>query len=196
MRKKWEKDEGEEAWRLTRRKTITTTTTKEGEQRWMEYLLHIPVEASVSKYEAEFQLWRFNAQTAETEKRDGSSQHPGWTMVFDPLITKCFVLFNPWCRRDDVFLEDEAQREEYVLNDVGRIFTGSWESPRSRKWNYGQFEPDCMEAAFEIVSRIDEFDGRSDVVNVMRTVSQMLNAMDEDNGVLEGNWSGIYYDGR
>lgn len=39
---------------------------------------------------------------------------------------------------DPVYIENEEQRQEYVLNDLGKIYIGSYSSPRGRKWVYGQ----------------------------------------------------------
>ena len=65
-----------------------------------------------------------------------------------------------------------------------------------KRWNYAQFEPDCVDAAFKIAETIDDFDRRNDVVEIVRTVSQMVNATDGDNGVIVGNWSQDFSDGR
>lgn len=35
-------------------------------------------------------------------------------------------------------MDDEEERKEYVLNDLGVIFYGAPENIRSRSWNYGQ----------------------------------------------------------
>lgn len=39
---------------------------------------------------------------------------------------------------DAVYLDDEKEREEYVLNDVGVLFHGNVEDVKSRSWSYGQ----------------------------------------------------------
>ncbi|XP_071592599.1 coagulation factor XIII A chain isoform X2 [Heliangelus exortis] len=49
-----------------------------------------------------------------------------------------YILFNPWCQEDAVYLDDEKEREEYVLNDVGIVFHGNIEDIKLRSWSYGQ----------------------------------------------------------
>ena len=39
---------------------------------------------------------------------------------------------------DDVYMESEAERKEYVLNNNGIIFCGSLQIPISVHWNYAQ----------------------------------------------------------
>lgn len=39
---------------------------------------------------------------------------------------------------DDVFLDSEEERQEYVLNDSGIIFRGVEKHIRAQGWNYGQ----------------------------------------------------------
>lgn len=39
---------------------------------------------------------------------------------------------------DAVYLDDEKEREEYVLNDVGIVFHGDVNEVKLRSWSYGQ----------------------------------------------------------
>ena len=46
--------------------------------------------------------------------------------------------FNFIFIEDIVYMENEAERFEYVLNDTGRIWIGSARCHYGRPWNFGQ----------------------------------------------------------
>ncbi|KAH9529869.1 hypothetical protein DERF_003727 [Dermatophagoides farinae] len=109
---------------------------------------------------------------------------------------KIFLLFNPWNRDDTVYLSDEVRRQEYVLNDIGKIYIGSHSKPKGRQWVYGQFEESVLPAAVFLLdkSRLD-YSARANPAKVVRAVAALVNSHD-DNGLLVGNWSGNYHDGN
>lgn len=39
---------------------------------------------------------------------------------------------------DVVYLPDETQLQEYIMNEEGIIYMGTWEYIKSIHWNYGQ----------------------------------------------------------
>ena len=41
---------------------------------------------------------------------------------------------------DGVYLHDDRQVREYVENDVGKVWNGTYKNYFGRPWNFGQFE--------------------------------------------------------
>ncbi|XP_068777979.1 protein-glutamine gamma-glutamyltransferase K [Struthio camelus] len=106
-----------------------------------------------------------------------------------------FLLFNPWCPDDLVYMETTSDLNEYVLNESGRIFYGTEAQIAERSWNYGQFDAGVLEACLHILDRRGmPHAARGDPIMVSRVVSAMVNSLD-DNGVLVGNWTGDYAQG-
>ncbi|CAJ1081527.1 coagulation factor XIII A chain-like [Xyrichtys novacula] len=110
--------------------------------------------------------------------------------------TDLYLLYNAWCPEDAVFVPDESERREYILNDAGVIFQGAVGAVSHRSWMYGQFERGILDACIYILdsSRMPIYN-RGNVIQLVRKGSAMLNSQD-DNGVLVGNWSDDYSMGR
>lgn len=45
---------------------------------------------------------------------------------------------------DVVYMANDAEKEEYVLNDTGTIYVGSAYSIYDRPWNFGQVKHTCL----------------------------------------------------
>lgn len=106
--------------------------------------------------------------------------------------TDTYILFNPWCEEDAVYLDDEKEREEYVLNDIGVIFYGDFNDIKSRSWSYGQFEDGILDACLYVMDKAQmDLSGRGNPIKVSRVGSAMVNAKD-DEGVLVGSWDNVY----
>ncbi|GBM39647.1 Annulin [Araneus ventricosus] len=108
-----------------------------------------------------------------------------------------FILFNPWCEADTVYMEDEEKREEYVLADTGLVWRGSHNCLRPCVWSYAQFEENILECCLYMLTNVGHLRivDRADPISVVRHISAALNCRD-DNGVLVGNWSGKYKGGK
>lgn len=106
-----------------------------------------------------------------------------------------YMLLNPWCKDDFVYMHDEEQLKEYVLNDTGKIYSGTMQKITAKPWVYGQFSGDILDWCLYILEASglpDRAMGKP--VVLVRKISSMINA-ENDNGVLEGNWTGVYTGG-
>ncbi|KAG8565477.1 hypothetical protein GDO81_012870 [Engystomops pustulosus] len=100
-------------------------------------------------------------------------------------------------------MENEAEKNEYVMNENGVIFFGSSPTPKARPWDFAQFEEDILNIILKILDCSTDYkrDPKKDVsqrldpVHVGRVLSAMINVQN-DNGVLVGNWSGDYAGGE
>ncbi|XP_063003596.1 protein 4.2-like [Elgaria multicarinata webbii] len=119
------------------------------------------------------------------------AQHPLGTFT---------LLFNPWCRDDGVFLANEAQRQEYVLNQEGTIYWGLQDAPQQQPWDFGQLEEDLVHISLALLemSLLWLQDAtcaqRSSPLHVCRLANAMINSKTH-RAILEGRWTGQYSDG-
>ncbi|NXA48099.1 TGM4 glutamyltransferase, partial [Nothocercus julius] len=114
---------------------------------------------------------------------------------YKPENDAVYLLFNPWCQEDTVFMAGDAEKNEYVLNDMGYIYVGSADYIRGRPWNFGQFEELILDSCMYLLDQSKlKPNARRDPVLVSRAMSALVNAND-DRGVLMGNWSGVYTGG-
>ncbi|NXB18490.1 EPB42 protein, partial [Rhagologus leucostigma] len=91
------------------------------------------------------------------------------------------LLFNPWCRDDEVFLANEAQRQEYILNQDGIIYQGTENAVLAQPWDFSQFEEDMVDICFILLALGEHFQREKDPaqrknpIHVCRAVAAMLN---------------------
>ncbi|XP_075205904.1 protein-glutamine gamma-glutamyltransferase E-like [Anomaloglossus baeobatrachus] len=117
-------------------------------------------------------------------------------------LGKFILLFNPWCLDDEVYLANEEERKEYVLNDHGVIFMGNDKFISSIGWNYGQFENNILNICLNILDKslncqkdtAADYSQRHSPIYVGRVISAMVNSND-DFGVLEGRWEKDFTEG-
>ncbi|XP_053309883.1 protein-glutamine gamma-glutamyltransferase 5-like [Spea bombifrons] len=112
------------------------------------------------------------------------------------------LLFNPWCPDDDVFLDNETLRQEYVMNENGFLYQGSKDFIQNVPWNFGQFEDGVGDICLKILDMSPSFlkdpakdcSKRGDPVYVSRIISAMINSND-DQGVIESSWDEYFRSG-
>ncbi|XP_040568202.1 hemocyte protein-glutamine gamma-glutamyltransferase [Lepeophtheirus salmonis] len=110
--------------------------------------------------------------------------------------TPLYILFNPYSRDDQVYMQSEAKLEEYIQNPTGKIWKGDVKNISGRQWIYGQFDEIVLPAICYIMDtkgQISDSD-RGDPVKVSRTISSVVNSED-NNGILRGKWFEPYDDG-
>ncbi|CAL4095081.1 unnamed protein product [Meganyctiphanes norvegica] len=141
--------------------------------------VHVPAHVMVG-------IWHLSIEASlQTNSLDKHVYQPEDTM---------YILFNPWNKDDDVYMADDELRNEYVLNDVGKIWVGSWHSNIGRSWNYGQFDDAVLPACAYLLDKAGlRPENQGDVVSVSRAISRMVNSNDE-SGVLVGRWDDDYKD--
>jgi len=74
---------------------------------------------------------------------------------------------------DQVYLEGEKERAEYVLADSGLIWRGSHSRMRPCAWNFAQFEADVLDCCLYLLSHVSRLTvaGRADAIRTVRAVS-------------------------
>eukprot|EP00095_Tigriopus_kingsejongensis_P002392 maker-scaffold714_size108203-snap-gene-0.20 protein:Tk02392 transcript:maker-scaffold714_size108203-snap-gene-0.20-mRNA-1 annotation:"hemocyte protein-glutamine gamma-glutamyltransferase" len=107
-----------------------------------------------------------------------------------------YILFNPFHPDDVVSLAHPGGQEEYVQNEVGKLYGGSHNRVHGRPWIFGQFRDSVLPAVCHILdSKANVRDTeRGNPILVSRAISALVNSVDED-GLLVGRWDGNYEDG-
>ncbi|XP_009328187.1 PREDICTED: protein-glutamine gamma-glutamyltransferase 6 [Pygoscelis adeliae] len=160
-----------------------SATQEPSEPGCMNFTIFSPPNAVIGRYKLKLQIVSGNK-------------------VSSILLGQFVLLFNPWCPNDDVYMANEKERQEYVLNDSGIIFQGLEKYIQQEAWNYGQFEEDILDISLAILDRslnhrqdpAVDVSNRNNPIYVSRVVSAMVNSNDE-KGVVEGKWNGKYYSG-
>uniref|UniRef100_A0A336LKB0 protein-glutamine gamma-glutamyltransferase n=1 Tax=Culicoides sonorensis TaxID=179676 RepID=A0A336LKB0_CULSO len=107
-----------------------------------------------------------------------------------------YLLFNPWCKWDQVYMPKTHNLSEYVLSEGTLVFRGTYNRIRPVPWHLGQFQRDILDCAMLVISQIANVSSgnRGDPVKVARALSAAVNYND-DNGIVVGSWEDKYPDG-
>ncbi|XP_035115332.3 protein 4.2 isoform X2 [Callithrix jacchus] len=95
------------------------------------------------------------------------------------LLGQFTLLFNPWNRDDAVFLNNEAQRREYLLNQNGLIYLGTADCIQAESWDFGQFEGDVIDLSLRLLNEDKQVEKWSQPVHVASVLGALLHALKE-----------------
>ncbi|XP_063315181.1 protein 4.2-like [Pelobates fuscus] len=109
------------------------------------------------------------------------------------------LLFNPWCEDDLVYLYNEAQRQEYILNEDGIIYLGTESSVQPHPWHFGQFEEEVADICINFLDMSkyykndpeEHYVRRNDPIYISRILSDIISERDEEDRVdfmVQGGW--------
>merc|ERR1739838_1150540 len=143
-------------------------------------------------------LWRCVLETASKDNPEVRLQYR--------CQEEMYVIFNPFEKEDPVFMEDDEQRYEYVINDSGKVYTGGYRNVRGRPWIYGQFD-DCVLPAACVMLEMSGLPRaeRGNPVKVTRALSSMICSSPDNKysnsendfpmGMIEPRYEGHYEGG-
>uniref|UniRef100_A0A7M4EQ23 protein-glutamine gamma-glutamyltransferase n=1 Tax=Crocodylus porosus TaxID=8502 RepID=A0A7M4EQ23_CROPO len=151
------------------------------ESNYTNFMLSSPANAPIGRYNLSLQITCGN-------------------QVSSRFLGQFVLLFNPWCPGDEVYMDDESERQEYTLNENGIIFVGNAKYIQARGWYYGQFQDRILNICLTMLdlslyyrqNPVADVTRRGDPKYVGRVLSSMINGNDNDNGVLLGNWQGNF----
>ncbi|XP_014217646.1 annulin [Copidosoma floridanum] len=133
-------------------------------------------------------MWRIEINTEGQDAKD---------YVNFKVDKSFYMIFNPWHQEDLVYLENESERQEYVLEETGLIWRGTGNQMSSYVWKYSQFATDILDCALHLVTNVGnvQISARNDPIVITRVLSAAVNSPD-DEGVLMGNWTADYRGGK
>lgn len=84
----------------------------------------------------------------------------------------CTYIYFP---DDGVHMNDEEQLDEYVLNDNGKVWQGTYKEPKGYQWFFGQFEPVVLPSIMMLLDRSSiPHQDRADPVKMARSISAIV----------------------
>lgn len=133
----------------------------------------------------EYQWQALVAPLADTNLVIDTTNFPG----------QVIILFNPWSVNDSVYMANNDERQEYVLQTAGIIWTGERTYKTTKAWRFAQFNNDSISVFLSELNGQDA-NTRENPILVSRHFTQRVNS--NDGGILFGLWptNGLYPGGK
>ncbi|XP_047397846.1 protein 4.2 [Sciurus carolinensis] len=151
----------------TNKTRVTFPISSMGDQKWWS--------AAVKERDAQF--WTISVTTPADAVIGPYSLLLQVLGEKEHLLGQFTMLFNPWSREDDVFLPNEAQRREYLLNQNGLIYLGTADCIQEEPWDFGQFERDVMDISLVLLGMDKHVEKWSQPVHVAHVLGTLLQTL-------------------
>lgn len=74
-----------------------------------------------------------------------------------------------------MYLSQESEIREYVENDTGKVWMGSYRQPRGRRWIFGQYEDVVLPTVMYLLELADlPHEDRGSPVLISRAISAVV----------------------
>ena len=93
----------------------------------------------------------------------------GYKLIIDDFLFHFCISLD-----DVVYMESSKLRDEYVQNDVGKVWQGSWRRYSGKHWVFGQFDDTVLLASCFILQQCMRENDRGNAVKVARAISKMV----------------------
>lgn len=79
-----------------------------------------------------------------------------------------------------MYLENEAERQEYVMNDTGKLYMGTYREPKGRRWMFGQYDDAVLPTTMYLLERstVAHAD-RGSPVQIARAISAIVSLLSD-----------------
>ena len=92
------------------------------------------------------------------------------------LVTRILILL---ISDDVVYMENSKHRDEYIQNDVGKVWQGSSRRYSGKPWVFGQFDDTVLPASCFILQKGMRAGDRGNPVKVARAISAMVRSQND-----------------
>jgi hypothetical protein len=135
--------------------------------------INIPTNCPIGEYH-----WRVNLSPKDADNLlISQAKFPDYVIV----------LFNPWSVADSVYMATDADRQEYLLRTIGRMWVGNRLSMSTKTWRYAQFDEVCLQVLLSELRAVSlGSDDRRSAIRTSRAIAQLVRRADA--GILEGKW--------
>lgn len=109
---------------------------------------------------------------------------------------RVIVLFNPFHKSEQVYLNNQNHLDEYLISDVGAVYLGSSFWSNGQQWIFGQYASGVLNGLMKLLDNHSggrmlnsiNYTVRSDPIILSRKIAGIVHNVDSFSGLMQGNW--------